>query len=169
MLLWLQRLIWDVYFYWRWDEDQHTHTNTHTWSHTYRHKHCIVCGLSSAAQTYRNTLIYTFTHTYTHTQAPQACGYHKGPCHMLSRYIPTQWCQFVHLNLRLLIYSSETQQLKATVNTVQSLMVDKLRFLCLKQQKPICSLGPLLTWELCDTELMPNSTGYFQNFIICFV
>ena len=95
-------------------------TNTHTCSQTSRHKHWIVRGLGTAG-----------LHSCTLTQAPQTCGYHKGPCHMLSRYIPTQWCQFVHLNLRLLIYSSETLQLKDKVNSVQSFfffVVDKLRF-----------------------------------------
>lgn len=54
----------------------------------------------------------------THPYAPQACGYHKGLCHMCSRYIPALWCQFVHLTLGLQIHSSETPQLKANLNTL---------------------------------------------------
>lgn len=85
-----------------------THKHTYTHSHTCEVTITWLCKVDL----YENT----------HTQALEAWDDHKGPCHMLSRYIPTQWCQFVHLNLRLLIYSSEILQLKATLNTAESFL-----------------------------------------------
>lgn len=115
----------------------------------------------------------TGLHSCTLTQAPQTCGYHKGPCHMLSRYIPTQWCQFVHLNLRLLIYSSETLQLKDKVNTVQSFFFfhHSLSWSINSDFAPTAGtrLFSASSDEMCESATTANTTGWFQSILAGFV
>lgn len=132
-------------------------TNTHTCSQTSRHKHWIVRGLGTAG-----------LHSCTLTQAPQTCGYHKGPCHMLSRYIPTQWCQFVHLNLRLLIYSSETLQLKDKVNSVQSFFFSW----SINSDFTPTARTHLFSGssdEMCESAATANTAGWFQSILAWFI
>lgn len=92
------------------------------WIHVLKHPHVhpvqkhTNIGLCEV-QTLQQSLVGIERYVLTHPCAPQACGYHKGVCHMCSRYIPALWCQFVHLTLGLQIHSSETPQLKATLIT----------------------------------------------------